>query len=131
MRLKFVLLLFVLIGCSDQQIKKPGNLLSKEQMVDILYDIAALNAIDGTYPNVLSRNDIAVMGYIYEKFGIDSLQFVSSDLYYASIPVEYEAIYQALEERMGKKRDSINEVLRTVNEKERESLLEKQGKGKK
>ena len=131
MRLIFFLVLTVLLGCAEKQLDKPKNLLSKEEMVDILFDISALNAIDGTYPNVLERNDLSVMGYVYEKYGIDSVQFASSDLYYASFPQVYEAIYQALEERMGQKRDSINEVLRTNNEAEREKLKEKQSKSKK
>ena len=131
MRLRYILVFIVLLGCAEKQLVKPANLLSKEEMIDILFDIAALNAIDGTYPKVLERNDLSVMGYIYEKYGIDSVQFASSDLYYSSIPVEYETIYQALEERMGQKRDSINESLRASNEKEREKLKEKQSKGTK
>lgn len=131
MRKFFYFAFALLLGCAEKQLDKPGNLLSKEEMTAILFDISALNAIDGTYPNVLERNDLSVMEYVYEKYGIDSAQFASSDLYYASIPVEYEAIYQALEERMGQKRDSINEVLRNSNQAEREKLKEKQTKAKK
>jgi hypothetical protein len=131
MRKIFYFVFALLLGCAEKQLDKPGNLLSKEEMTAILFDISALNAIDGTYPNVLERNDLSVMEYVYEKYGIDSAQFASSDLYYASIPVEYEAIYQALEERMGQKRDSINEVLRNSNQAEREKLKEKQTKAKK
>lgn len=131
MRKFFYFAFALLLGCAEKQLDKPGNLLSKEEMIAILFDISALNAIDGTYPNVLERNDLSVMEYVYEKYGIDSAQFASSDLYYASIPIEYEAIYQALEERMGQKRDSINEVLRNSNQAEREKLKEKQTKTKK
>jgi hypothetical protein len=131
MKLTPVFVFIMLLGCAEKQLDKPKNLLSKEEMVDILFDISALNAIDGTYPNVLDRNDLSVMEYVYQKYSIDSVQFASSDLYYASIPVTYEAIYQALEERMGQKRDSINEALKSSNEAEREKLKEKQSKGKK
>ena len=40
------------------------------------------------------------MTYVFSKYEIDSAQFVQSDLYYAAIPLEYEAIYEAVKERL-------------------------------
>jgi hypothetical protein len=66
------------------------------------------------------------MGYIYDKYGIDSLQFVKSDTYYASIPTVYESIYTKVKDRLEKrekffeeerqqKQDSINKTKEKLN----------------
>lgn len=122
--------IFVFFSCAQGQVEKPDNLLSKAQMIDILYDISALNAIDGTYPKVLMRNEISVMEYVFKKFEIDSAQFALSDKYYASRPAEYEEIYTRLEEKMALARDSINEVLKNANEEGRAKLQKQQNQKK-
>lgn len=123
---KHTALMLLLLGCAQQQVPRPENLIPKPMMTKILFDIAILDAIDGTYPEALGRNEIAVMAFVYEKYGIDSLQLAASDLYYASRPDEYEEIYQALEDRIDRQRDSINEVIRGENEKGRENLKKQQ-----
>lgn len=125
---KYIALSLLLLGCAEKQVTRPENLIPKGRMVNILYDIAVLDAIQGTYPKALERNGIKVMPFIYEKYGIDSLQLAESDLYYASRPNEYEEIYKTLEDRIAARRDSINEVIRGVNEKGREDLKAKQAK---
>lgn len=92
--------------------EEPENLISENKMVDILYDIALINAIDNSYPQVLKNHDIKVMNFVYNKYGIDSVQFVESDRYYASVPTLYEGIYKAVEDRMEIKRDSISNVIK-------------------
>lgn len=123
-------LVFFLLGCAEQQVPRPENLIPRDRMTDILYDIAVLHAIEGSYPKVLKNNEISVMAFVYEKYGIDSLQLTQSDLYYASRPAEYEAIYKAVEDRVAFQRDSLNDVIRGVNEKSRADLQEKQAKEK-
>ena len=125
---KYIALCLVLVGCAEKQVRRPENLIPKGRMVNILYDIAVLDAINGTYPRALERNGISVMAFVYDKYGIDSLQLAESDLYYASRPQEYEEIYKTLEDRIAAQRDSINEVIRGINEKGRENLKAQQAK---
>ena len=127
---RYIFLSLLLLGCAENQVPAPENLIPKERMVNILYDIAVLDAIGGTYPKALERNGITVMAFVYDKYGIDSLQLAISDLYYASRPDEYEEIYKTLEDRITAQRDSINEVIRGVNEKGREDLKAQQEKEK-
>jgi hypothetical protein len=68
-------------------------------------------AIDNTYPTALKDNDLEVMTFVYEKYGIDSTQFTQSDLYYASEPKQYREIYQALHDRLQQQRDSITDAI--------------------
>ena len=108
-----VLLLALLwVSCGKKLLETPENLIPKEKMVDILYQMALLDAIDNSHPQVLVDNGIRVMPFLFEKYGVDSLQFVQSDRYYASVPGQYEEIYQAVEERLTRKRDSVSEAIR-------------------
>lgn len=114
----------LLKSCADPLVKKPENLISQDRMTQILYDIAILDAIDNNYPKALEQNNIRIMEEIYAKYGIDSAQLADSDLYYASVPVLYEQIYQAIEDRMNRERDSIARVIQEGNapEKSADSL---------
>ena len=99
-RILVLLLILLAAGCNEKLIEKPEDLISKPTMVDILYDLAIINAAKATNPNTLLENQVEPMPYIYEQYGIDSLRFVRSDLYYASVPLEYEAIYEAVKARL-------------------------------
>ena len=104
-------LTFLFTGCGEELIRRPENLIPQEQMTNILYDVALMNAIDDTYPETLEDNNIEVMELIYEKYEIDSSQYVLSDRYYASRPHLYEEIYQELHDRLKDQRDSISLIL--------------------
>lgn len=116
MRTLFILLICCLLAnCADPLVKKPDNLIPQGRMSEILYDIAVLDAIDNNYPKALEQNDIRIMEEIYAKYGIDSAQLADSDLYYASVPALYEQIYQAIEDRMNRERDSVARVIQEGN----------------
>ena len=99
------------LACGNKLLEAPENLIPKEQMADILYDMALLNAIDNSHPQVIKANDLKIMEFIYKKHQIDSAQFVQSDRYYASVPGEYRDIYEEVEARLTLKRDSITEII--------------------
>jgi hypothetical protein len=122
-----VLFCLLVISCGNKLMEEPENLIPREKMSDILYDMALLDAIDNSYPQVLSENDLKVMEFLFKKYGIDSLQFVQSDLYYASVPADYQKIYEAVEERLTQKRDSISEVIRQGQSQASDSLDREEG----
>ena len=113
MRRGYIIWAAILIwGCGEKLIEPPEDLIPPEQMTEILYDISIMDAIESNYPNALKRNDIRVMDWIEQKYGIDSARFAASDLYYASQPQQYEQIYEALHERLLAERDSLTETIR-------------------
>lgn len=118
MKLKtfFLLLFLASAACSEKLVEKPENLIPEEKMVSVLYDMALLDAIKSSHPQVIAKNKVYVMDFLYEKYGIDSLQFVKSDLYYASIPSKYQAIYKAVEDRLSRERDSITNLIQEGEE---------------
>jgi len=117
----YVLAFFMLISCAEKIVEKPENLIPKETMASILYDLAVLNATKSAAEHKMKEANINVMEFLYEKYQIDSVQFAQSDLYYASVPLEYQSIYENveailneekkdLEERSKKRSDSIRQA---------------------
>lgn len=100
--LKYILPLFLcaLVSCNEKVVEKPENLIPQEKMEAILYDISLLNAGKTINESILNEYNLEPMDYIYNKYKIDSLQLVRSDIYYASQPVAYEAIYTRIKERL-------------------------------
>ncbi len=107
-------------ACAEKVIEPPEDLISKEKMTNILYDLALLNSAKSTNKAVLQKYSVEVMPYLYEKYEIDSVQFTKSDLYYASIPLEYEAIYTEIESRLEKEVDKMDEERKQKTEAARE-----------
>jgi len=95
---KFSLLLFVLlcISCKNNTLekpKKPANLISEKEMINILYDISIISAAKGVNKKLLEENGVNPEEYIYNKHKIDSLQFALSSEYYAYNIKTYEEIF--------------------------------------
>ncbi|MDX1768376.1 MAG: DUF4296 domain-containing protein [Arenibacter troitsensis] len=121
-----VIFLGLLFSCNEKVVVKPENLIPEDKMATILYDISLLNAGKIINESILNEYDIEPMGYIYTKYGIDSIQFVKSDTYYASMPTVYEAIYTKVKDRLEKdekffeverkqKQDSLMEAKEKLN----------------
>ncbi len=106
----------LLFSCAEKVIEEPENLIPKDKMTDILYDLALLNSTVSVNRAAFEKRGVEVMPYLYEKYNIDSIQFVSSDLYYASIPLEYEAMYTAIVERLQKEVDDIEDARKQKND---------------
>ena len=111
-----ILIVIILLGCNEKTVEKPENLIAKEQMADILYDLAIINAAKKINPNYLIERNIESMPFIFKKYGIDSAQFSRSDIYYASIPEEYEAIYKNVEARLEKEKSEFDEIKSKVSD---------------
>ena len=137
-RIITVICLMAFLSCNEKTIKKPEDLIPRDEMVEIIYDLAIINAAKKTNPNYLIVHDIEAMPFIYKKYGIDSLQFVNSDIYYASIPQEYEAMYKIVEARLAfekseydKNKVKASDSVKKVAEEQRKKLREEAIKRKK
>ncbi len=99
---------FLVYSCKEKLIEPPEDLISQAEMTEILYDLALMNAVRSTNTNILDEYEIETMPYIYQKYGIDSLQFIKSDEYYASVPVIYQTMYATIKDRLEKKFKEID-----------------------
>lgn len=117
MRILFFLVLYsMLLSCTEKIIEKPEDLISKDKMVNIVYDLAIMTAAKNISPTVLEDYHIETMNYLFTKYKIDSVQFVRSDLYYASIPTEYLAIYKKVDSRLEKEQKKLEEARKRIND---------------
>lgn len=112
-------IIFILISCKDEIIKKPKRLIEKEVMVNIMYDLSLLEAIRYQNPASLDTFRINPKKYIYKKYKIDSLQFAQSNAYYASDYEEYADIVARLEDRLTKKKAETVALIKAEAKKEK------------
>lgn len=96
--------LFSFISCQKKMIDKPDNLIKEEQMVNIIYDLAILEAAR-TQPTLQSRASVNInpTEFVYSKYKVDSIQFAKSDQYYAADIDVYKRIYDNVNERIQSK----------------------------
>jgi hypothetical protein len=108
MRLITLLLAFLLVfvGCTTA-IEKPKKLIEKDKMVDILYDIALLEAIKSQNVNggISSKK---ANEFLYKKYKIDSLQWEENNKYYASDIEEYKKMYEEVKKRIQEETTKAN-----------------------
>lgn len=123
-RLLLFLIAILVISCAEKLIQEPENLIPADKMVDVLNDLSVLSAAKTANNSKLDNSGIETMKFVFEKYGIDSAQFVISDRYYASRPVEYESIYSKVEVRLEaemKRRKEIKELKDSLKLLERDS----------
>jgi hypothetical protein len=102
----------VLASCSEKPVPKPDNLLSKEVMEEIVYDLAVLQAAESHRPQVLTDNKIEVKQFIYKKYNIDSLTYFQNYKYYASDIKAFKKIYKHVNERIENQKNEIDTLIK-------------------
>ena len=102
--MKKIIALFILfsmvVGCQESAVPKPDNLIDKDVLVSILYDLSLLEAMKSQNPAVLETNNINPNTYIYSKYKIDSVQFARSNKYYASDIKKYKEIVENVNKKI-------------------------------
>lgn len=101
----------VLVSCSERPIPKPENLLSREVMEEIVYDLAVLQAAESHKPQVLTDNKIEIKQFIYKKYNIDSLTYFQNYKYYASDIKAFKKIYKHVNERIQNQKNAIDTLI--------------------
>jgi hypothetical protein len=106
-KIVFFCLAILAIGCNDSAIEKPSNLIEKDKMVDILYDISLLETVRNQgIKSRITQNDINQ--FILKKYKIDSLQLISSNKYYASDADKYKKLMEKVKEKLDLDDEKIN-----------------------
>lgn len=115
----FLSIIILLFSCQGT-VEKPDNLIPEDKMIDILYDLALLEGIKDDYS--INQQSLHPDQFIYEKYKIDSLQFVQSNGYYASDVQNYKEMYQKLNIKIDLK---MKEVDSLFNGKNKPKLIKK------
>lgn len=117
----YILILVCFVGCNGvEKPKKPKNLIAKEKMSEIMYELYILNAAKGVNRKLLELNGIMPLEYIYKRFDIDSLQFAESNKYYAFDTEVYSAIVEKVRIDLQKDKD-LYEKLNEEDQRVRDS----------
>ena len=121
-----VFLCFFLAACtSNTIIKKPENLISKNQMVDLLTDMYLANSSDNIKNINLQRN-INYFPLLFEKHQIDTTRFKESNYYYTSKIDDYDEILAKVDTRLKalkKQFEEENSLNDSLNRLKRDSIL--------
>ena len=117
----FAILLMLNLSCQTaDKTKKPDNLLSKDQMVAILSDIAVLKSANDVNSNRLSKFIETPFDYVTEKYQVDSLTIAQNIEYYNFQFNDNLSIYKRVEENIKNRKqkiDSINLIIDSLKRK--------------
>ncbi|AIN73099.1 DUF4296 domain-containing protein [Flavobacterium psychrophilum] len=104
--------LIIISACSNKnEIPKPAKPIDKDVMENILYDLALLQALKIYSPEKLTTNSIDSKTYIYQKYKIDSLQFVENNKYFASNTETYKLMFENVSNRLQKEKSELDTII--------------------
>ena len=117
LRILSISIIFLLISCTSRTIyKKPDDLIPKDQMVDLWTDIYIANGARAVKNSNLERK-VNYMPLVYEKYKIDSARFMRSNIYYASKIEVYEELFQKVQKKLKKLRDTYDPEMADIDPK--------------
>lgn len=117
-----LLVVFLVLSCQDiERVRKPDGLISEERMEDILMDAALINAVRTFSVTKLKQSGIEPDTFLYEKYGVDSLQLAESLKYYAVHYDDYLGMYRNINTRLEAHRTAADS-LRKEEDKVKDSL---------
>tara|TARA_R110000787_G_scaffold137132_2_gene249859 strand:- start:2407 stop:2919 length:513 start_codon:yes stop_codon:yes gene_type:complete len=113
----FLALILIVSYTSCQDVKKPEmptDLISQDIMVDILTDVYISNASRNVNNKLIKKRNLQLDSIIYNKYQVDSLQFVVSNAYYSSDLKTYGNLLTQVQDRLvllQKEKDSIYKIV--------------------
>ena len=114
-----LLAILALLGCKEDLVKKPEHLIEKSKMMDIMYDLALLEAIKYQNPAVLDSNQIRPKQFIYKKYKIDSLQLAQNNRYYAADYKSYKVMFESVVKRIENEKKRANTIIKLEEKKKK------------
>lgn len=123
MRNFFYILIFILVAsCTSNTIfKKPDDLISKEEMVDLLTDLYLATSAKPV-KNINGDKKIDYTFLVFEKYGIDTARFNKSNFYYTTKIDEYEDIYKKVETRLKESNSKYKEFKKVIDSTRKDSI---------
>ena len=97
LQLLFLFLVLTIVGCEDEILKKPENLVKENLMIDMLVDIHLAEATYNRFrhDSIMENNSSANFYYsVLEKYQVPDSVFEQSFVFYASKPKNFEKMYR-------------------------------------
>lgn len=121
-------LLMVLSGCKEEVVEKPEQLIERNVMVDIMYDLSLLEAIRYQNPTSVENYKTNPAEFIFKKYKIDSAQFAQNNRYYAADYVQYKAMSDEIIKRIDQEKAVADSLVKLENKKKIKLKKEKTAK---
>jgi ribosomal protein S20 len=126
--ISFTIIFTLVLSCTSNTIyKKPHNLIERELMVELITQMQLANGARSS-KNKNGVRKIEYMSVVYKNFGIDSVRFAESNLYYSSKIDEYADIFQEVQrnlDALNEKYEALKEIQDSVKRMERKEIREK------
>lgn len=125
---------FLFTACTKKEKPvKPKDLIAKDKMEQILYDLYILNAAKGVNSKILESKRIKPETYLLTKHNIDSTQFANSNAFYAFDADEYKVLVENVKARLEKDKETFaaQQKAEEQREKRRRDSLTKANRKKK
>lgn len=116
-----LLTLLLLQSCHLNHTSPPEDLISEDKMVDILYDFMIINSAQGANKKILESNIGNPINYVFDKYKVDSLQFLVSNTYYSRKINIYNSIYDRVNQKLESTKSDIESQIE-LQKKEKDSL---------
>ncbi len=110
----YSIILLCLFGCRKELVEKPNDLIEKQKMIEILYDISLLYASKGVNTGQVDFKKVPIEDFIYKQYGVDSTQVANSTIYYSSKPDEYLKMYEVINERLKAAKDTLVKIRQDI-----------------
>ena len=120
----FLSVIALLVSCKQEVIDKPEQLIERDVMVDIMYDLSILEAMKYQNPTTLDTFKINPREYILKKYKIDSLQFAKNNVYYAVDYKGYKLMFEKVTKRLDDNKTKIDSLINFEKKKKKPALPE-------
>ena len=120
----FLTIITLFVSCRDEVVNKPEQLIEKDVMVNIMYDLSILEAIRNQNPTSLDTFKINSRDYIFKKYKIDSVQFAKSNVYYAADYNEYKSMFEQISKRLETNQKKVDSLIK-LKKKKKKPILQK------
>ncbi|WP_457617023.1 DUF4296 domain-containing protein [Lutibacter sp.] len=102
----------VLTACtSNTIIKKPKNLIPKNQMVDLITDLLLASGAQNV-KNINIERKVNYFPLVFKKYHIDTTRFKESNFYYTSRIDDYDDILREVDQRLKLLKQQTEEMIR-------------------
>ena len=105
----YLFLFISFFSCGENIVSKPERLLSKQEMENLMYDLAIIDALRDVDYRLIDTLAPNLQEIIYKKHNVDCTLVVNNMIYYSSLPKEYDKIIKNVENRLKKERESLSE----------------------
>ena len=107
-KIYFFFFVFLFSCYNDQSV--PENVMSKNQMIEFLFDVNLINSSRGFISKSNSNYFMVRDTMLFRKHSIDCLTFVRSNNFYTKNPKLYIDIYDGINKKIKIIKDSLKDV---------------------